>query len=124
MSESSPDELSRVPTHNEVRVSDAIGPVIDVVSRSVSNSRVVHETVGPVNDQVHRTVTHIEIKKDWRFLALLAFLILVPPPVAAILGLLGIAWAAAGVVLSWLIAAGTVWVGYRALAKETTVDRA
>jgi hypothetical protein len=95
------------------------------------------ENLPPATDQVHRTTTHIVIKKDWRFLVLLIVLIVAPPPAATLLADRGLQLSElellavggfrsplAGIVLGWVVGGVAVWVGYLALAKETTIDRA
>jgi hypothetical protein len=87
----------------------------------IHHRRIASDTVGPITDTATRVTAQIELKKDWRLLLAVAVISLGPPLLTWLIPALG---GFAGVLVGWATAGLGFYVGYKALAKETTIDRA
>ncbi len=110
-----------MPEHIERSARDDLTPVTDHATANVRLNRSAQDKLQPVTDHVNRVVRQVRIQRDRRFVALLAVLIIVPPLVTWLVALFAGFW---GAVLGWAASAVAVWVGYKAIAEVTTIDRA
>ena len=110
-----------MPEHIERSAQDNLTPVTDHATANVRLQRSAQDNLPPIRDHVNRVVRQVRIRVDRRFLALLAALVLVPPVLTWLVALFA---GFVGAVVGWVAGVVAVWVGYKALAEVTTIDRA